>query len=104
MSDDEFEKKAEFILEQQAQFASKIGQLEDIVVRLAQGTLDRFEATDKRIDDVKERMSALIDSQIHTEEIVKEQRRTLRILRPWSIGISAKDATENLSVRIEREL
>ena len=35
MSNEEFEKKAEFIVEQQAQFASKIGQLEDIVARLA---------------------------------------------------------------------
>ena len=80
MSNDEFEKKAEFILEQQAQFAAKIGQLEDIVVRLAQGTLDRFQATDKRIDDVEERMSALVDSQIHTEEIVKETAENIKNL------------------------
>ena len=79
MSNDEFEKKAEFILEQQGQFASKIGQLEDIVVRLAQGTLDRFQATDKRIDD-EERMSALVDSQIHTEEIVKETAENIKNL------------------------
>jgi ABC-type transporter Mla subunit MlaD len=80
MSNDEFEKKAEFILEQQAQFAAKIGQLEDIIVRLAQGTLDRFEATDKRIDDIEERMSALVDSQIHTEEIVKETAENIKNL------------------------
>ena len=40
MSNEEFEKKAEFIVEQQAQFAAKIGQLEDIVARLAKPTLD----------------------------------------------------------------
>ena len=80
MSNDEFEKKAQFILEQQAQFAAKIGQLEDIVVRLAQGTLDRFQATDKRVDDVEERMSALVDSQIHTEEIVKETAENIKNL------------------------
>ena len=71
---------AEFIIEQQAQFAARIGQLEEIVVRLAQGTLDRFEATDKRIDDVNERLSALVDSQIHTEEIVKETAENIRNL------------------------
>ena len=80
MSNEEFEKKAEFIIEQQAQFAAKIGQLEDIVVRLAQGTLDRFEATDRRIDDVDERISALVDSQIQTEEIVKETAENIRNL------------------------
>jgi hypothetical protein len=38
MSTEDFEKKANFIVEQQAQFASKIGQLEDIVARLAKAT------------------------------------------------------------------
>ncbi len=80
MFNEEFEKKAEFIIEQQAQFAARIGQLEEIVVRLAQGTLDRFEATDKRIDDVDERIAALVDSQIHTEEIVKETAENIKNL------------------------
>ena len=80
MSNEEFEKKAEFIIEQQAQFAARIGQLEEIVVRLAQGTLDRFEATDKRINEVDEKIAALVDSQIHTEEIVKETAENIRNL------------------------
>lgn len=80
MSNEEFEKKAEFIIDQQAQFAAKIGQLEDIVVRLAQGTLDRFEATDKRIDDVDEKIAALVDSQMRTEENVKKTDEALRNL------------------------
>ena len=33
MSNEEFEKKMEFIVDQQALFAGKIGQLEDIVTR-----------------------------------------------------------------------
>ena len=37
MSNEEFEKKAEFIIEQQVQFASKIGQLEDIVAATGKG-------------------------------------------------------------------
>ena len=80
MTNEDFEKKAEFIVEQQAQFAAKIGQLEDIVARLAKATLDRFEATDKRVDDVDERISALVDSQIRTDENVKKTDETLRNL------------------------
>lgn len=80
MSNEEFEKKAEFIVEQQAQFAAKIGQLEDIVARLAKATLDRFEASDRRVDEVDERISALVDSQMRTEENVKRTDENLRNL------------------------
>jgi len=88
MSDEEFERYKEFILEQQAQSAVKIASMGDSLTRqaenltrlaenvkqlaenttlLAQGTLARFEATDKRIDEIEERVSALVDSQIRTE-------------------------------------
>jgi ABC-type transporter Mla subunit MlaD len=80
MSDEEFKKKVEFIVEQQAQFAAKIGQLEDIVSRLAKATLDRFEATDERANDVDERISALVDAQIRTDENVKQTNENLRNL------------------------
>ena len=80
MSSEDFEKKADFIVEQQAQFASKIGQLEDIVARLAKATLDRFEATDKRVDEIDERIAALVKSQIQTEENVKKTDQHLRNL------------------------
>lgn len=78
MADKDIEKQMEFIVEQQAQFASKMGQLEDIIVRLAKATLDRFEATDERVDDIDERISALIDSQVRTEESVKKTDENLR--------------------------
>ena len=71
MSNENIDKQMEFILEQQAQFTARMGQLEDLVVRLARGTLERFEATDARVNDVDERISALVDSQIRTEENVK---------------------------------
>lgn len=80
MSNEEFEKKVEFIVEQQAQFVSKIGQLEDIVARLAKATLDRFEASDNRVDEIDERIAALINSQIRTEENVKKTDEHLRNL------------------------
>ncbi len=57
MSDEESAKKMEFILEQQAQFTAKIGQLEDIVTRLANASFNRFE-------DLEEKMVALVDSQV----------------------------------------
>ena len=80
MSNEEFDKKAEFIVEQQAQFASKVEQLEDIVARLAKATLDRFEISDKRIDEIDKRIGALINSQIQTEENVKKTDEHLRNL------------------------
>jgi hypothetical protein len=80
MSNEEFHKKAEFIVEQQTQFASKIGQLEDIVARLAKATLDRFEVSDERIDEIDKRIAALINSQIQTEENVKKTDEHLRNL------------------------
>ncbi|HYG81298.1 MAG TPA: hypothetical protein VD861_12960 [Pyrinomonadaceae bacterium] len=87
MSNEELERKIEFIVNQQAQFASNLGELKDIVTQLARATLNRFEATDKRIDDVDERISALVDAQIRTgenvkrtEENVKETNEALRNL------------------------
>ena len=89
---EEFEKKAEFILEQQAQFAADIQQLREaqaqtdrivaqtgeivahtgelvaqtgeIVTRLAKGTLEGFK-------DVNTKINALVDSQIRTDEKMK---------------------------------
>lgn len=80
MANENIERQMEFIVEQQAQFAAKMGQLEDIVVRFAKATADRFEATDQRVDDIDERISALIDSQIRTEENVKKTDEALRNL------------------------
>lgn len=80
MSNEDFEKKAEFIVEQQAQFASQIGQLEELVTRLAKATSDRFQISDKRVDEMDQRIAALINSQIHTEENVKKTDEHLRNL------------------------
>ncbi len=61
--EDKVQKQMEFIVEQQAQFASDIGQLKDVVARLAKATLDRF-------DDSENTLSALINAQMKTEENV----------------------------------
>jgi len=71
MTNEEFAKKMEFIVEQQAQFASDIGQLKDVVSRLANSSVKRFEDVDKRI-------AVLVDSQVRLTE---SQSRTDGVLR-----------------------
>ena len=75
MSNEELERRMAFIVEQQAQFASDIQQLREaqtqtdqvvaqtgeIVARLANVTLEGFK-------DVNAKINALVDSQIHTDE------------------------------------
>jgi len=68
MSNEEVDQRIAFIIEQQAQFASDIQQLrevqlqtEQIVARLAGATLEGFK-------DVNAKINALVDSQIRTDE------------------------------------
>ena len=85
MSNEEFEKRMEFILEQQAQFAANIqehdarfAQLENVVNRLAAVTLEGFK-------DVNAKIDALVDSQIRLAEAqsrtAENQARTDEALR-----------------------
>ncbi|MDX6695980.1 MAG: hypothetical protein QOF02_3583 [Blastocatellia bacterium] len=78
MADEDFEKKMEFIIEQQAQLAvnhekaqERLTRLETLVARFAQATVDRFEATDKRIDNTDEKIAALVNAQMQTEESLR---------------------------------
>lgn len=73
MSNDEFDRKMDFIVDQQAQFATKFGQLEDIVSRLANASLNRF-------GDVDQRIVALVDSQIRLTEAQASTREDLKNL------------------------
>jgi hypothetical protein len=75
MTNEDFEKTKEFILQQQVQFTADIQQLREaqartdavvaqtgeIVSRLANGTLEGFK-------DVNAKINMLVDSQIQTEE------------------------------------
>ena len=84
MDDEKFERQKEFILNQQAQFAAKIGQLEenlarltgvvervvDTIERLAQVTAERFEDVNKRADEFDRKLAALVDAQIQNEEMM----------------------------------
>lgn len=71
MTNEEFEKRMEFILEQQAQFSADMqqlgeaqGQTLEIVARLANGTLEGFK-------DVNAKINVLVDSQIQTDGKMK---------------------------------
>ncbi len=93
MSNEEYEKKIEFILEQQAQFATSIQehnerfarneelvgqigehmiQLEDIVNRLAAATLAGFKDVNAKIDALIDSHIRLSDAQARTEETQKQ--------------------------------
>jgi len=85
MTNDEFEKRMEFLLGQQAQFSADMQQLGDaqtqtleIVARLANGTLEGFK-------DVNAKINALVDSQIRTDEkinaLADSQKQTAEDLR-----------------------
>jgi hypothetical protein len=80
MNNEEFEKRMEFIIEQQAQFAADIQQLrevqaqtESIVARLATGTLAGF-------NDVNSKINVLVDSQINLTEAQSRTDENLRNL------------------------
>ena len=78
MSNEELERRMAFIVEQQAQFTSDIqwlresqtrtdqvvAQTGEIVARLANVTLEGFK-------DVNAKINALVDSQIHTDESLR---------------------------------
>jgi ABC-type transporter Mla subunit MlaD len=80
MADEDFEKKMEFIIEQQAQFAvnqdkadERLARLENLVTRFAQATVER-------INDFDEKFAALVDVQMRTEESIKKTEESLRNL------------------------
>jgi hypothetical protein len=80
MADDKIEKRIEFIIEQQAQFATDIQQLREsqaktdqMLNRLAAVTLEGFK-------DVNSKIDALVDAQIRTDENLKTTNETLNNL------------------------
>lgn len=92
MAEENIDPRMEFMLEQQAQSAARIQQIEEIILGLARGSRDRFQATDKRLEDVDEKfeatskrfddvgvkIAALVDSQILTAENLKEIKENVK--------------------------
>jgi hypothetical protein len=75
MTNEEFEKRMEFIVEQQAQFATDIQQLREIqsqtemvVNRLASVTLEGFKDVNAKIDALVDSHLRLTEAQAHTDE------------------------------------
>ena len=130
MSNEEFEKKMEFILGQQAQFAasiqehnerfarneelmSQIGermiQLEDIVNRLAAVTLTGFKDVNAKIDALVDSQIRLSDAQARTEETQNQVSAWLGQLAEAHARTEANqartdEALRNLIVSLEREI
>lgn len=73
MSNEEFERKMEFIVGEQAKSVARLAHLEEIVTRLADATLNR-------IDDVDEKIAALIDSQIRHDRRFEEVDEKIAML------------------------
>ena len=92
------QRQMSFLLEWQAQFAAELGELKESVTRLegvvervvglvervvvnvdrlAQVTAERFEAVDRRDDETNRKIAALVDSQIRTEESLRNLSATL---------------------------
>lgn len=75
MTNEELEKRMEFILEQQAQFAAnmqthdeRFAQLENLVNRLAAATLEGFKDVNAKIDALVDSHLRLTEAQAHTDE------------------------------------
>ncbi len=73
MDDEQFERHKEFMLQQQAQSAVRIAQLEELLVRFAQATRDRFEVVDRRAGETDRKLAALIDFQERAENRVADK-------------------------------
>ena len=85
MNDEERQRTMDFILQQQAQFAVGMQRLEKADAR-ASLRLDRLERTvvlmarqfRRERRDLRERIAALVDSQIMTEEITRQNSEAIR--------------------------
>jgi len=73
MTDDDFQRKAEFLLNQQAQSEARLGRLEDIVTRLADASL-------RRITRLEDGMTALVDAQVKNEDKVSALTEKMAVL------------------------
>jgi len=87
MDDEERQRTMDFILQQQAQFSAGMQRLEEADAR-ADRRLGRLERTvvlmirqfRRERRDLRERIAALVDSQIRTEEITRQNSEDIRAL------------------------
>jgi hypothetical protein len=87
MNDEERQRTMDFILKQQAQFSAGMQKLEEADAR-AEKRLDQLGRTvvllarqfRRERKDLRERIAALVDAQIRTEEITRENSEAIRAL------------------------
>jgi organic radical activating enzyme len=100
--EDKIKRQMEFILESQAQFASKMGQLEDIVSRLANASLSRFETLEEKsaqkFEDIDTKIAALVDSQIHAAQRFEDVDENIAML--VNSQIRTDESLRNLDERM----
>ena len=75
MDDEKLERFKEFMVQQQAQSAERVAQMEDLLVRFAQATRERLAANDQRAQELDEKFAALLDAQIKSEDTTAEMKR-----------------------------
>ena len=87
MNNEEFDRKMTFIVDQQAQFAADIQQLqetqvqtENVVGRLAHATLEGFKVVNAKIDTLVDAQIRLTESQAHTDKNLARTDENLRDL------------------------
>ncbi len=78
MADEEFRKKMEFIVEQQAQLVinqekadERMTRLENLVGRLATASLERFENIEGKVEALVDSQVRLTDAQSRTDESLR---------------------------------
>jgi chromosome segregation ATPase len=108
--EDKIKRQMEFILESQAQFASKMGQLEDIVSRLANASLSRFETLEEKsaqkFEDIDTKIAALVDSQIHAVQRFEDVDTKMATLVDSQIHAAQRfeDVDENIAVLVNSQI
>lgn len=82
MDDEKLERFKEFMVRQQAQSAERVAQMEDLLVRFAQATRERFALNDqraleadRRAQELDEKLAALIDAQVRAEDETAAMKR-----------------------------
>ena len=110
------EQYREFMLQQQAQSAARIAQLEDLLVQFARATRERFAANDLRAEEadqraqaLDEKFAALVDAQIRAEDRAAEIDRKIAALvdahmRTEEVVRKAGERIDNLTATVDRHI
>ncbi len=120
MDEEKMQRQMEFIVEQQAQFAvqqtqsaARLAQLEELLVRFAQATRERFNAADRRSQEMDEKIAALINAQIRADDRLAELDNWLKesaadFDRRYATLVEAQKRTEeavkNLTKTVNRHV